>query len=144
MAIFKNSEIEVKNESEQKASVAIKNYLDSCDLGVKNLQIEFIAKEAKVIARGEVENSETISKISEILEAIEGVSLIENLIELKSKKTQEDIFHIVQAGETLEAISKIYFGTEDKAEDIYQANSENLDENKKLYSGLKLKIPTKS
>ena len=132
-------------EAAKKAELAIKEFLESCNLAIENLSIDFIAKDAKVIAKGEAESIEVIDKATELITSIQGVLGLENLISLKSSNLAKDeVFHNVQAGETLEAISKIYFGSEEKAEDIYQANAENIAEDKKLYSGLKLKIPTKS
>lgn len=132
-------------EAAKKAELAIKEFLESCNLAIENLSIDFIAKDAKVIAKGEAESIEVIDKATELITSIQGVLGLENLISLKSSNlTKDEVFHNVQAGETLEDISKIYFGSEDKAEDIYQANAENIAEDKKLYSGLKLKIPTKS
>lgn len=132
-------------EAAKKAELAIKEFLESCNLAIENLSIDFIAKDAKVIAKGEAESIEVIDKATELITSIQGVLGLENLISLKSSNlTKDEVFHNVQAGETLEAISKIYFGSEEKAEDIYQANAENIAEDKKLYSGLKLKIPTKS
>jgi nucleoid-associated protein YgaU len=49
--------------------------------------------------------------------------------------------HIVMQGETLQTISQKYFGTPDKAKDIYNANKAVIPDQAHLQPGTKLTIP---
>ncbi|MBN4066959.1 LysM peptidoglycan-binding domain-containing protein [Simkania negevensis] len=50
--------------------------------------------------------------------------------------------HVVQPGETLSAISQVYYGTPKKWQDIYQANINKLSSQHAIRTGMSLIIPT--
>lgn len=58
-----------------------------------------------------------------------------------SLKTTRFVDHVVQSNETLQSISKRYFGTPDYYLDIYLANRTKLRNPAKIQSGIALRIP---
>lgn len=61
--------------------------------------------------------------------------------EIQTQDALRPHFHIVEPGETLESISKAYYGTPDRWKEIYAANYEHITDKDHLPVGIKLFIP---
>ncbi len=61
--------------------------------------------------------------------------------ETERNNPPESIIHTVRSGETLSAISRRYYGSENKWQKIFDANREKIKDQNKLKLGTKLIIP---
>lgn len=122
------------------AADAIKRYIESKDLLIEGLTVEFDAKKSLVTLSGKAQNTEASEKALLAAGNIDGVANVDNQIEVV-EQGQQTRYHDVQKGETLSQIAKEYFGDPNQYNKIFEANRPMLEDPDKIYPGQKLRIP---
>lgn len=122
------------------AADAIKRYIESKDLLIEGLTVEFDAKKSLVTLSGKAQNAEASEKALLAAGNINGVANVDNQIEVV-EQGQQTRYHDVQKGETLSQIAKEYFGDPNQYNKIFEANRPMLEDPDKIYPGQKLRIP---
>lgn len=122
------------------AADAIKRYIESKDLLIEGLTVEFDAKKSLVTLSGKAQNAEASEKALLAAGNIDGVANVDNQIEVV-EQGQQTRYHDVQKGETLSQIAKEYFGDPNQYNKIFEANRPMLEDPDKIYPGQKLRIP---
>ncbi|WP_072281846.1 peptidoglycan-binding protein LysM [Rappaport israeli] len=122
------------------AADAIKRYIESKDLLIEGLTVEFDAQKSLVTLSGKAQNAEASEKALLAAGNINGVANVDNQIEVV-EQGQQTRYHDVQKGETLSQIAKEYFGDPNQYNKIFEANRPMLEDPDKIYPGQKLRIP---
>ncbi len=128
---------EPEKEPEVKAA-ALLSHVQGLGLPFKKLSIK-VAGDV-VTLQGEVAQQEDAEKIALAVGNVEGVSSVENLLEVAEPK-KEAQFHTVESGDWLSKIAKKYYGDANKYMIIFEANKPMLTDPDKIYPGQVLRIP---
>ncbi|NRS89638.1 nucleoid-associated protein YgaU [Flavobacterium sp. 7E] len=125
-------------EKETLKASALLAHVQSLKLPFKSLKIYLQAE--KVTLKGEVENQIDAEKIALAVGNIEGVSQVDNQMEVTIKEP-EARYHTVESGDWLSKIAKKYYGDANKYNVIFEANKPMLTDPDKIYPGQVLRIP---
>lgn len=109
------------------AADAIKRYIESKDLLIEGLTVEFDAQKSLVTLSDKAQNAEASEKALLAAGNINGVANVDNQIEVV-EKGQQTRYHDVQKGETLSQIAKEYFGDPNQYNKIFEANRPMLED----------------
>ncbi len=129
------AEILQKNAS---ATLALKSLLAKMALPIENLNV--IYDQGKVTLFGKTESQETSEKAELIVGNTQGVSEVDNNIEVVVPQP-EAVFHTVVKGEYLSKIAKQYYGNANRYMEIFEANKPMLKDPDEIYPGQVLRIP---
>ena len=110
------------------AGAAIKQYIETQNLGLSNLAVMFDGASGKVTLTGDAPNKEAAEKATLAAGNVASVRDVDNNLNVAS-------------GDTLSAISKKYYGDANKYMVIFEANKPMLSHPDKIYPGQKLRIP---
>ena len=123
-----------------KAAQAIANYINTQNLGVSNLQIQFDGSQGKVTVQGVAPTQAAKEKVTLCCGNVANVQSVDNLMSVTNPEPEAQ-YHDVVRGDTLSAISKKYYGDANKYNTIFEANKPMLSNPDKIYPGQKLRIP---
>ena len=123
-----------------KAAQAIANYINTQNLGVSNLQIQFDGSQGKVTVQGVAPTQTAKEKVTLCCGNVANVQSVDNLMSVTNPEPEAQ-YHDVVRGDTLSAISKKYYGDANKYNTIFEANKPMLSNPDKIYPGQKLRIP---
>lgn len=125
-----------------KAADAIKQYIETQNLGVDNLNVMFDGASGKVSVFGDAPSREAFEKVTLAAGNVAHVQEVDNKMQITSDGGGEDAqYHDVVSGDTLSAIAKKYYGDANKYNTIFEANKPMLSHPDKIYPGQKLRIP---
>ena len=123
-----------------KAAQAIANYINTQNLGVSNLQVQFDGSQGKVTVQGVAPTQTAKEKVTLCCGNVANVQSVDNLMSVTNPEPEAQ-YHDVVRGDTLSAISKKYYGDANKYNTIFEANKPMLSHPDKIYPGQKLRIP---
>ncbi|CAM4146241.1 peptidoglycan-binding protein LysM [Comamonas aquatilis] len=123
-----------------KAAQAIAAYINTQNLDVTNLQVQFDATQGKVTVQGDAPTQAVKEKVTLCCGNVANVQAVDNQI-IVTNPEPEAQFHDVVRGDTLSAISKKYYGDANKYNAIFEANKPMLSSPDRIYPGQKLRIP---
>ena len=123
-----------------KAAQAIANYINTQNLGVSNLQVQFDGSQGKVTVQGVAPTQTAKEKVTLCCGNVANVQSVDNLMSVTNPEPEAQ-YHVVVRGDTLSAISKKYYGDANKYNTIFEANKPMLSNPDKIYPGQKLRIP---
>ncbi|QUJ77004.1 peptidoglycan-binding protein LysM [Sulfitobacter albidus] len=109
------------------------------DLGLDAEGLDITVEGDKVKVKGKAASQEMREKVILAVGNVEGVAEVEDEIE---GGAGEPVFHTVEAGDTLWAISEKALGNGARYEEIFEANKPMLSHPDKIYPGQVLRIPT--
>lgn len=133
----KEEETPLEEKETLKASVLLA-HVQSLQLPYKSLKV--ILRGEKVILEGSVANQADAEKIALAVGNVEGVSEVDNQMEVAIKEP-EARYHTVVSGDWLSKIAKTYYGDANKYDVIFEANKPMLSDPDKIYPGQVLRIP---
>lgn len=119
-------------------TIALLAHLHSLNLSFKTLTV--VAQNEKVTLKGEVDIQSDDEKITLVVGNVEGVSSVDNQIEVAVKEP-ESKYHTVVEGEWLSKIAKTYYNDATKFDVIFELNKPMLSDPDKIYLGQVLRIP---
>lgn len=119
---------DAKNEDALKKEVA--------DLGVDTSDLEIKVDGDKVSVSGGSMTTEEKEKVILAVGNVDGIAAVEADIET------ETLFHTVEKGDTLWAVSEKTLGDGSRYNEIFEANKPMLSHPDKIYPGQVLRIPT--
>lgn len=122
------------------ASTAIKNYINTMNLGITDLNITFNASIAEVTVSGTVKDQATKEKVLLCCGNVEGVAHVIDHLTV-ADPSDESQFYTVKSGDNLSKISKAFYDTPNKYMAIFEANQPMLNHPDKIYPGQLLRIP---
>lgn len=123
-----------------KAAQAIANYINTQNLGVSNLQVQFDGSQGKVTVQGVAPTQTAKEKVTLCCGNVANVQSVDNLMSVTNPEPEAQ-YHDVVRGDTLSAISKKYYRDANKYNTIFEANKPMLSNPDKIYPGQKLRIP---
>ena len=123
-----------------KAAQAIANYINTQNLGLSNLQVQFDGSHGKVTVLGVAPTQSAKEKVTLCCGIVAYVQSVDNLMSVTNPEPEAQ-YHDVVRGDTLSAISKKYYGDANKYNTIFEANKPMLSNPDKIYPGQKLRIP---
>ena len=123
-----------------KAAQAIANYINTQNLGLSNLQVQFDGSQGKVTVQGVAPTQAAKEKVTLCCGNVANVQSVDNLMSVTNPEPEAQ-YHDVVRGDTLSAISKKYYGDANKYNTIFEANKPMLSHPDKIYPGQKLRIP---
>lgn len=126
-------------DSKQEAG-AIVSYIQSLNLPVSNLDVQYDAASQTVTLRGEASDQATREKVLLAAGNVHGVASVDDQMSV-ARPEPEAKFHTVAKGDTLSAIAKTYYGNANKYMVIFEANQPMLSHPDKIYPGQVLRIP---
>ena len=134
-----NDDKEVKKEN-------LIKHVRSLGLPVDNLNIS--VDDDVVRVSGKVDSVAHAEKIALALGNVEGVSKVDNNLEVEQKEAAtpkpaapKARFYQVESGDSLSKIAKQYYGDPMKYNQIFEANKPMLSDPDKIYPGQMLRIP---
>jgi nucleoid-associated protein YgaU len=122
------------------AAHAIRDYIETQNLGVTGLFVLFDGASGKVTVQGEAPTQEASEKVTLCCGNVTGVQDVENLLSI-AEPADESQYHDVVRGDTLSAIAKAFYGNANKYMAIFEANNPMLSNPDRIYPGQKLRIP---
>lgn len=123
-----------------KAAQAIASYINTQNLGVSDLQVQFDASQGKVTVKGTAPTQAVKEKVTLCCGNVVNVQSVDNLMTVTNPEPEAQ-YHDVVRGDTLSAISKKYYGDANKYNVIFEANKPMLSNPDRIYPGQKLRIP---
>ncbi|MEP1519405.1 MULTISPECIES: peptidoglycan-binding protein LysM [Ascidiaceihabitans] len=107
------------------------------ELGLDASGMEITVEGDKVKVSGEAVSQEMKEKVILAVGNVEGVAAVEDSV----PSAGEPVFHTVEKGDTLWAISSKTLGNGARYEEIFEANKPMLSHPDKIYPGQMLRIP---
>lgn len=123
-----------------KAAQAIASYINTQNLGVSDLQVQFDGSQGKVTVNGTAPTQAVKEKVTLCCGNVVNVQSVDNLMTVTNPEPEAQ-YHDVVRGDTLSAISKKYYGDANKYNVIFEANKPMLSNPDRIYPGQKLRIP---
>lgn len=123
-----------------KAAQAIATYINTQNLGVSDLQVQFDGSQGKVTVQGTAPTQAAKEKVTLCCGNVAHVQSVDNQMTVTALEPEAQ-YHDVVRGDTLSAISKKYYGDANKYNTIFEANKPMLTSPDKIYPGQKLRIP---
>lgn len=124
----------------QTAGEAIETYIRSMDLEIEELAVSFDAPTATVTVAGVAPDQATKEKVLLCCGNVAQVSAVEDMITVSSSEPESEMYVVVR-GDTLSKISKQFYDTPNKYQQIFEANEPMLSHPDKIYPGQVLRIP---
>ncbi len=122
-------------DSEEVAGKALRDELQDLGLDASGVEIEVAGDTVKLT--GAAPTQEEKEKIILAVGNVEGVSSVEDAIPGAS----DPVFHTVEKGDTLWAISTLHLGNGARYNEIFEANTPMLKNPDAIYPGQVLRIP---
>ena len=133
------------DDKEVKKETLVK-HVQSLGLPVNGLNIS--VDEDVVTVKGKVDSAAHAEKIALALGNVEGVSKVDNDLEVEQKEAVEKKpaapkarFYQVKSGDSLSKIAEEYYDDPMKYNQIFEANKPMLSDPEKIYPGQMLRIP---
>lgn len=124
----------------QKAADAIRAYIQTQNLDVKDLAVAYDGTSMAVTVSGTAADQATREKIVLCCGNVSSVEKVNDQLTV-SAASAEARFHTVKSGDTLSRISKEMYGDASKYSVIFEANKPMLKDPDRIYPGQMLRIP---
>jgi nucleoid-associated protein YgaU len=125
---------------EQTSAEAIETYIKSMNLEVEGLDISFDTPTATVTVAGEASDQATKEKVLLCCGNVAKVSAVKDMMTVANAAPESEMYEVV-SGDTLSKISKQFYDTPNKYQQIFEANEPMLSHPDKIYPGQVLRIP---
>lgn len=130
--------------SEAEASEKIKNYIETENPGVANLEVS--VQDGVATVSGQAESAEAMEKVILMAGNIQGISEVRtrNLTapEVKEGELSAKVeYYVIKSGDTLSGIAAKYYGQGSLYPRIFEANREVIKNPDLIYPGQKIRIP---
>lgn len=122
------------------AGDAIETYVKSMNLPVEGLDVSFDAPTGTVTVAGVAPDQATKEKVLLCCGNVAQVSAVKDMMTVASTAPESKMY-VVVSGDTLSKISKQFYGTPNKYQQIFEANKPMLGDPDKIYPGQVLRIP---
>lgn len=109
------------------------------ELGLDASGMDIVVDGDKVTISGDAVSQEVKEKVILAAGNVEGIAAVEESVAAPDAK--EPVFHTVEKGDTLWAISSKHLGNGARYEEIFEANKPMLSHPDKIYPGQMLRIP---
>lgn len=109
------------------------------ELGLDAAGMDIVVEGDKVTITGDAVSQEVKEKVILAAGNVEGIAAVEESVAAPDAK--EPVFHTVEKGDTLWAISAKHLGNGARYEEIFEANKPMLSHPDKIYPGQMLRIP---
>jgi nucleoid-associated protein YgaU len=109
------------------------------ELGLDASGMDIVVEGDKVTITGDAVSQEVKEKVILAAGNVEGIAAVEESVAAPDAK--EPVFHTVEKGDTLWAISAKHLGNGARYEEIFEANRPMLSHPDKIYPGQMLRIP---
>lgn len=126
-----------KADEPEAAAAEIKSKVE--DLGLDTSGVEITVEDDTVKMSGEAVSQEIKEKIILAAGNVEGIAKVDESV--ATPDAREPVFHMVEKGDTLWAISSKHLGNGARYEEIFEANKPMLSHPDKIYPGQVLRIP---
>ncbi len=125
--------------SEAEASEKIKDYIETENPGVKDLEVT--VQDGVATLSGAAESAEAMEKAVLMAGNIQGVSevRVDNLT--TPAATEKVEYYVIKSGDTLSGIAAKYYGKGSLYPRIFEANREVIKDPDLIYPGQKIRIP---
>ena len=123
------------------AADAIKQYIDTQNLGLSDLAVVFDGASGKVTLTGSAPSKEASEKATLAAGNVASVQSVDNNLTVADTAAADAQYHDVVSGDTLSAIARKYYGDANKYMVIFEANKPMLSSPDRIYPGQKLRIP---
>lgn len=129
----------IVSDDEAPTAAALKEELDSHDLGTGNITVEVIGD--KAVIKGDAADQTTLEKAIIAVGNTLGISEVETAVSVPDEK--EPVFHTVEKGDNLWKIAEANYGKGKggKYTVIFEANKPMLKDPDLIYPGQVLRIP---
>lgn len=124
----------------QKAADAIRAYIQTQNLDVKDLAVAYDGTSSAVTVSGTAADQATREKILLCCGNVSSVEKVNDQMTVNAA-SEEARFHTVKSGDTLSRISKEMYGDASKYSVIFEANKPMLKDPDRIYPGQMLRIP---
>ncbi len=119
----------------------IKEHIESRNLGITDLQVEFQDSHGKVFLTGQAPSHESKEKAVLLAGNVKGVSEV-YAEKLAAPEPQTKVeYYVIQPGDTLSKIAKTFLGDAMAYPKIFEANREVIKDPNLIYPGQKIRIP---
>ena len=122
------------------AGDAIATYIGTMNLNVEALDIGFDASSGVVTVAGVAPDQATKEKVLLCCGNVASVASVNDMMTVSSDEPESQM-HIVVSGDNLSKVSKQFYGTPNKYNEIFEANRPMLSHPDKIYPGQVLRIP---
>lgn len=122
------------------AGDAIETYINSMNLKVEAFDISFDAPSGTVTVAGVAPDQATKEKVLLCCGNVANVAAVNDMMTVASS-SPESQWYTVASGDNLSKISKQFYGTPNKYQQIFEANKPMLTHPDKIYPGQVLRIP---
>lgn len=129
---------EKKAAANAKAGEALENLVRKMQIPIDHLDVKYSLGTATI--SGKAEKQEIAEKAVLTVGNVNGISRVENQIEVVHTAPEAD-YYTVKQGDWLSKISKKYYGDPNKYNVIFEANKPMLEHPDKIYPGQVLRIP---
>ena len=128
------------DELNANAAGAIRSYIETQNLAVGGLAVEFDGATGSVTVSGEAPDQVTKEKVLLCCGNVDGVAQVNDLMTVTAP-ADESRWHTVVRGDTLSKIAKDAYGNANDYMKIFEANKPMLGHPDKIYPGQVLRIP---
>jgi nucleoid-associated protein YgaU len=128
-------------DANQRAAMAITEYVRSQGLNVSGLAVEFDGASSTVTVRGEAPDQVTREKVALCCGNVAGVAQVKDEMTVATP-ADTSRFYTVKSGDTLSKISKEMYGNANDYMKIFEANKPMLKDPDKIYPGQVLRVPS--
>jgi len=133
-----------RDDKDEDKVVAIRNYLNSFNLGAKEVHASFDGEDT-VTLKGTTDSLIERRRIVATIGNIDGVEKVNDHIRVNDQEPDKEKevqgFYEVKSGDTLSAIAQSVYGDASKYPQIFKANQPMLKDPDEIYPGQKLVIP---
>ncbi len=129
---------QVKAETEKAMSAALVKEVESHQLKIEDLRVEY--SDGQAVVHGKTATQAEREKVILAVGNTEGVARVDDRIQVVTPEP-EARFHTVVRGDTLSKIARDYYGNAMKYPVIFEANKPMLTDPDKIYPGQVLRIP---
>ena len=125
------------------AGDAIETYIGTMNLDVQGLDVSFDAASGAVTVAGVAPDQATREKVLLCCGNVASVSSVNDLMTVSNPEAESQMY-VVVSGDTLSKISKEFYGSPNKYQQIFEANKPMLSHPDKIYPGQVLRIPAEA
>ncbi len=126
--------------SHEEAPEKIKEYIQSDNPGVENLDVE-VDEEGNVTLKGEAKDPDALQKAALMAGNVEGVAKVDpSGVQVKEQKDLKVEIYEIKKGDTLWAIAQKFYGDGNKWKKIFEDNKEVIKDPDLIYPGQKIRI----
>lgn len=122
------------------AAKAISGYIESMKLDVQALDVAYDGATETVTVSGVAPDQQTREKVVLCCGNVAHVAAVNDMLSVSTPEPESKMYTVVK-GDNLSKVSKEFYGTPNKYQQIFEANRPMLSHPDKIYPGQVLRIP---